>query len=584
MRCLLRTALLCVGMLPLGIFAAGWGGYLPLDMKLEISKDKTTTTSPVFTIPIAPDTNQQSKNPFYVSVEISHVDSVCPPGTLPSHCGGKAFKEPDNNIDWFDFKPLNKKVEARGNLEKLHNWQSKDATDKRLFRPYVFYDVMGVTEWTFKGRAPKGKPALNSFPPLGSAGMFTAESVKTAFPGREAFYATPAMEFHADKSVKDYRDASALVGTAVSSGSFTLLNGWELGGFTVAGNAYQINQQKVLEGLKQTDIRYLMETNPGAAFQIASNFNCLEGGMGSYSALLEAMQYAPTQGEETSLATMAASIQRKYVVDENDRNLLRGLRSKLSVDFNGRVTEISSALSDGDADQILIGVHQNAQVTSGYYPPFSKQLTGEQNIDAEAVKERAKFLYDNHFVQPDRDPLMVYNKFIPYDQRHTVDLIFNAALDLNGKHFEKLVKQNKNPPYDVTDSGVIKSAKVILDGMYAGTIYAAAALKKKKLFLTLLGAGAFKNEIDWIIAALRQPSIVEAVRNSGMTVVIVLYPDIRTDRKGSFSPSDTQKFINLVADLNAKIGSTGQTGGGAKGAGADLVNLASALEQLGGPA
>lgn len=508
------------------MIVAKWDGYLPFSP--ELTGSGFFGGDGVFAVPSKPSGKFADKahSPYYITGRITGSNTA-------SVLAGAQQAIQKASID---FQGLNKnKKKYIATLKQLDGWRNADVAAGRLFRPYVFYDVMGVMEWDFKGRKNDGKPDLKLFRPL-DGDRYNQEEVVEIFPGRLALYWNQPYIVVTVGAYKELADRRWTI-PAKNPGKFVVLDGYEIGGFTVENGAYKINQAKVLDGLRETDIRYLMEKNPRAAFQIASNFNCLEGGMGSNKALLESMQFTPTQGEEAALATMGGTIRRKYA--EPPVNLLDQLADKITVK-EGRIVGVKAAMTVADIDKVKIGLHENVDVTSGYYPPFSALLTGPQHLDT--TDPRVKFLFDNHFVVKGRDPLMIFNSFIEYDKRPSVNLIFTAALNLNDRHIKN---------YDVTSQMVRDSARMLLKAAYAGTIYAAAQANTGKLYLTLVGCGAFKNELEWVLEALQERDITDVVKKSGLQVIIVLYPDLRTDR--SFSPADTNKVKKCVAGLNAAI-------------------------------
>ena len=100
-----------------------------------------------------------------------------------------------------------------------------------------------------------------------------------------------------------------------------------------------------------------------------------------------------------------------------------------------------------------------------------------------------------------------------------------AALDVN--------PQNKGALNDVV------SAKILLIGAYQATILAAATHGIHKVFLTLLGTGAFGNKLEWINEALETPfdingkktHLTEIINHAGMEVNVVVHADPRPGRE-----------------------------------------------------
>ncbi len=564
-----------------GFLSTKWQGYVPFSDKEPLVVGKTTGK---FFIPVPEKTKHYTK---FIMVEGS-----CTTGN-PCDCTGE-FK----NV------PESEREAAEKNFDLLNDWCKQDHQSGMLFRPYVFYDVMGTMEWDFQGQ-PKKKGASHDWENArkksgiltaiwnanGDASQLKAEDFKDeleSYPGRQALLGS---KFEV-KSVDALRTAIKTGKKSSTPGSFEILDGYQLSGRKAgAKDAYEPgDEKKVLEALKQTDVRYLIETHPGAVFQLASNANCLEGKM--FTKRLEEMQSHPAQGEEASLATMGGAIIRKYGLKEQP-SLLKGLAEKKIIKLNAidfsRITNVNSlAKPDDDIGVIAIGIHGNVPVTSGYAMPWSKSLPQESPLDEK--NERVRFLSDNYFVAQretekgsgiwiSRDPLMVFNKFINYADRKPVDLILTTAFDIDRGHIDG----DKNM--------ISQVAKTVLKAAYLGTILATAYLGKKELYLTLVGTGAFGNPFDFVIDAFKvdgklDDEIVSVVRDYGIKVTFVIYPDLKVGR--GTKPSEVAKLNQLIKDLNVAINTaqkesseTGSTASSAVTPGElELRNLAWVLEQM----
>ena len=510
-----------------------------------------------------------------------------------------------------------KKISA-DSPEPWVTWAKEDAQAKRLFRPFVFYDVMGVTEFTFQrlfyedpGYFPilelmqgalKVEPTEKKpFKPIGNVffedldveeetdkqaeqrykgyfkGSFvhpTAQNVDknylATFPGQRALLNS----MFEQPTVKELRDSldTEIPFYENSIGSFTLIDGYALA-----------QQEDPMNALKQTDVRFIQENNPGALVQLASNFNCLEGGMGKKSEMLEHMQYMAVQGENAALSTMGASIVRKYILQP--LNLLQDLQGSVVVDESGRITWVTpKKLNNNDADKVRIGLHHNVMVTSGYYTPYSKKLTGNADINDKVISNlykidtradrairqgkttykifdssgklaligdykvsRKEYLYDNAFVKQGRDPLLVFNGAVDKTNEIRIHQAITAALDVNARH-----QNSVNDP---------DSAKVLLKAAYEGTLFAAARLlvtqeksfmQSKKVFLTLVGTGSFKNELSWVMDVLKDPAIIKTIAYFGLDVYLVLYYNI-DDPMDKKSPQDYKLITDTVATIDKNI-------------------------------
>ncbi len=440
----------------------------------------------------------------------------------------------------------NQKNDFKDNLLKTKVWREEDIKAKRLFRLDCFYEVMGVYEIEFRNWDLKLEPDWKRYPPLEALRKTLDGFVELSKGGNLAFgrNALCGSRFEA-ATVKDLKQA-------VDGGRKTFIRPGE--GFFELVDGYAIKSaQSFEEALKLTDIAYLQEHYPGAVFQIASTFSTLEGGMGkgtsNYGKLLETMQHTPTQGESAALATMGAAIIRKYCLPPI--NLLENLAAVVmnkSREHAGLVWKIKKELIAGDVDKIKVGLHADVVVTSGYYGCYSQKLTGAFSKDSLLAVERIKFLEDRLIVSKGREPFFIFNSRIDLSDPKKlirVDQVFTSALKVNEKNaFKRGLTEN--------------NARIILEAAYKGTMYAAAmrAIEKRnagtlvgrqKVFLTAMGAGAFGNEVAWIVDILKQPWFEELIKEFGLEVYLVVYPSTRDDRQMAL------KDLKLLRDLAAQL-------------------------------
>jgi len=420
-----------------------------------------------------------------------------------------------------------------------HQWVLEDKNNNRLFRVDCFFDVMGFYEAKFRNFSLTEEPLWQLCPLLNELKKSPEGFVKTnpSIKKNPGWNALCGSRFSTFKIEKLKFKVQELFNPSVP-GRFHLIDG------------YAIKEKEGWqEALKQTDIAYLQETNPGALFQIASTFNALEGGMGlndkDFGRYLETMQYTPTQGENAALATMGATIIRKYCL--KPINLLEGLSNKITMNNkpgrSGTVFKISPALIKEDGDAVAVGLHSNVVVTSGYYGCYSKEFSGgfsKNNPDAQA---RITFMENRYIVKKGREPFFIFNSRLDLSKPKDlirIDQVFTAALRLENTSDEL---QNAN-------------AKILLKAAYEGTMLAAALRvlqtkdtnkKQKKVFLTLVGAGAFHNKIEWIVGILKEPWFVQIIKKFGLDVYLVIYPSTRSDK------TTLDSELNALRDLEKSI-------------------------------
>ncbi|MFT6765468.1 MAG: hypothetical protein ACJAZS_000345 [Alteromonas naphthalenivorans] len=255
-------------------------------------------------------------------------------------------------------------------------------------------------------------------------------------------------------------------------------------------------------GHRQVNITALQAdpSNKGALFQVASNLDCLEADGGKKFLITDYIYYN-TQGEAAVLSATPGIIDRMYL--QPDIQLLKSFNWNGAVPLSAGYFPYYSNLDNqfknmslqnifNAASTVLVGVQHNVTVTSGF----------------------RSFDYANgHSAEP------VFNK----DQRITQ--VLTAALD----------------PYhnNTHTQGYKNFARTLLHASYKGTFDVARKLGIKKVYLTLIGGGVFKNDYRWISEAIKHACQDLAVypESAGMEIVLIIYskPSVGQDEWGVFS-------------------------------------------------
>ena len=289
--------------------------------------------------------------------------------------------------------------------------------------------------------------------------------------------------------------------------------------------------------------------NNGAVFLVASNWNIVEL-LGAWDLvenkkLTGAKQQSyfddGTQAPSLKLGTLAGAVachdlinMEKYPDDpskwsqtsegERQVNLLEGLGIRTVngyiVDDIKNIKRVVEGLEKNDVElenKFKICYHANQQVCA------KKVSVGDGD-------KFADFIYD-----PTQKVDQVYTAAVslsPFDIR-TI-----AALNIDGwKDFDKLKEADKekertdrwnafNNLKQEEQDEKIKETKELLSGLaqqiarlnYEAVIRSAIAKKKEKVYLTLLGCGAFENKIDWVIDAIK--NCKNLIEESGLEVII----------------------------------------------------------------
>jgi hypothetical protein len=246
------------------------------------------------------------------------------------------------------------------------------------------------------------------------------------------------------------------------------------------------------------------------------------------------MAHSPVQGETISFATAPATIWRKYYEPTWNQNyhdnqkyyLWHFLLNNKAIYSNGRngkyldYNKLESAHFDrnNDINRMRVGIHADVPVVTGCGGDIKNN--GPQQI--------------------------IWN---PNRQNQKVTLALVSAFNM-----AKLNKfKNGHQFKPVNNNGGETFAKIALDAAYEGTIHAAIAKGKKRVFLTIMGGGSFRNDIAWIYESIAK--IKDLIRTSGLQVTLIFRPDDIVNRQGGSRSADADKdflkyFAWLIDDIN----------------------------------
>lgn len=306
-------------------------------------------------------------------------------------------------------------------------------------------------------------------------------------------------------------------------------------------NTRRINQKGTLDVViddssypQKTDIRTLMAdpNNNGAVFQVASTPSALEGGMHRTDRLVGNMYERAVQGEFASIATMPATLWRKYFLPTSNKEYflnrefyLWHLCKKITIEptkDNKKYISYTKLEKNNfdkhDIGFIEVGIHSDVPVVVGYGTGFR----------------------DKNAQQP-----------IIVNQNQKITLVLTSAFDF--KTVDKFKKKRRNFNQR-KNGGIEQCAKTVLDAAYEGTIRAAIAKGKQRVFLTIMGGGSFRNDIDWIYESIEK--IKDLIKSSGLHVTLVYRPDV--GRKAGLRTNKTDaKFLKKFAGLMNYINNNG---------------------------
>lgn len=234
--------------------------------------------------------------------------------------------------------------------------------------------------------------------------------------------------------------------------------------------------------------------NENAVFQVASQFNLLEMtsprvtpecGVGIY-------EHDFTQGPACAIAAGAGTIYRNYFVDVNGR---MGQTANNQIDC---LSGIATVL-DNSQQRLWQMVNGYALPSAGGLEEINRKLETMDEVGLDGVRQALQI--GLHWdVQVTLD-----------DASHTVSQAYCSAMPVAyTRHAPELWAP---------------LAKLVLEAAYEATMCAAILNadrnRNRRLFLTLLGGGAFGNNPDWIMGAIRRA--LELYSDSGLDVAVVSY-------------------------------------------------------------
>lgn len=297
-----------------------------------------------------------------------------------------------------------------------------------------------------------------------------------------------------------------------------------------------------------TEITHLQANpqNKHAVFQLASTFfGPLEGGMiDPKNSITEMLKY-PVQGEWASVSAAGATIFRKYfMITDSFINRRAGLNSVpgevyLLHNLRNKAPVIPNPDRHGHTDRIV----DIAALKKYIYDPKDKQQIGI--FSHENIYTTSECIANQH--EKGNATLLS----IPLRNDQLITQIFNASYDL--KSYIRDVIKNKEP----LSPQVIDFAKMVLEAMYEGTLKQASLNGSRKVFLTLIGGGAFLNDIRWIAKALEQPGLIEFMQKSGLEINIIFRADANDTREFKIrNAAHDKEFVTRMYHIADRVNGT----------------------------
>ena len=308
--------------------------------------------------------------------------------------------------------------------------------------------------------------------------------------------------------IKDNKLYSKINHKCFDIGEFKIISLKDLRSQTKKNNTNKKNKVEVI----RADVKDLLsdKKNHNAVFQVASQFNCLEMINENITPERGVTRYAYdlTQGPICSIAAGAATIFRNYYVDTNGQE---GQTKLNQLNTLKGITKFLENVTGVDYKNLIEVKNGYAFITEDKLELINEYLL---NNEKESIKELLEIgvhsgIEVTQNIQTDK--MLVTQAFCS-----ALPVSYN--LNINDKELWK--------PF----------ASLILEAAYEATLLTAVNNKNytNKVFLTLLGGGAFGNNESWIINAIK--SSLKNIENYGLDIKIVSYDQ----------PSKNLKVFNKI--------------------------------------
>jgi hypothetical protein len=262
----------------------------------------------------------------------------------------------------------------------------------------------------------------------------------------------------------------------------------------VNSGAYQVGRMSVREVVANVQNLHTDESNAGALFQVASQFNLLEmtgpsvtpeSGVGIY-------ENDYTQGPACAIAAGAGTIYRNYFA------VVKGQLGQSAMSQIDCLAELGEALGNSEG-RLWKMKNGYALASESGLVEISNRLRSlsESEIDGLRQTLRIGIHWDTQVTLSDCS--------------HLVSQAYCSALPVGYCPHSSCLWAD--------------FARLVLEAAYEATMCAAILNTKRngnnRLYLTLLGGGAFGNETEWIIAGIRRA--LNLYRDADLDVAIVSY-------------------------------------------------------------
>lgn len=267
----------------------------------------------------------------------------------------------------------------------------------------------------------------------------------------------------------------------------------------------------------------------GATFLSASNFNLLEYGSSTATAHIGISQYATdsTQGPAFATATLGATLYRTYFVKhkiiDRPKNNSKSYNSNSNyfIDYTEDNSEYKYAVGQLDYELNLLErtpipvIHGKAQLNR-HFSELTKTgiFQNKELFDYTDENSYEIAVIQNAEVTTNKES---WNKYFDSKPGQFVHQIFASSFDLNS------YVDSSEVNLDMLKYLLFYEYKMTILQAIENSIVYPNRPGSKKLVLTLLGAGFFRNPIEIVTGAIKKNK--ELILASGLDVYIVCYND-----------------------------------------------------------
>jgi hypothetical protein len=283
-----------------------------------------------------------------------------------------------------------------------------------------------------------------------------------------------------------------------------------------------------------SDVLKMHSDNPGATFQAASQFNCLEFPSPDITPECGITGYAfdNTQGPACAVACASGTIYRNYFAVPKTN----------PVGVVGQTCDSQINNLDDLEDILINSQHGFWSVKNGYTFSDSYAL---QRLEFELDHWRA------------------IGKFDQLVDSVKVGLHANVGVDFVSRFKEASIPATVTQVYcsalscaysDVDNSEWAPLAQLVLDASYEATVWAAvlnrqnvATAGSRNLFLTMLGGGVFGNDKAWIGSAIGRAIAKASIRHADINIVVCHYRKLNPELVAIIDAAYLEEIERLAA-------------------------------------